>query len=169
MGVINFDICKLLAVLSKGRNSRRSNCVYSGNYRGEFMKKKILLTILLALLVLIPVALADNPRFDDITADSLNHISIDSHNPGEPENKTINDCQQIKTVLRFLKSLDLITLAVSDSTYPSDRNIWLYHISLNDYFNKIYLFKNRIFIGKSVYGIKPETIEEFRKLYNKLK
>jgi len=169
MGVINFDICKLLAVLSKGRNSRRSNCVYSGNYRGEFMKKKILLTILLALLVLIPVALADNPRFDDITADSLNHISIDSHNPGEPENKTINDCQQIKTVLRFLQSLDLITLVVYDSTYPSDRNIWLYHISLNDYFNKIYLFKNRIFIGKSVYGIKPETIEEFRKLYNKLK
>ncbi len=134
------------------------------------MKKKIFLFILLIGLVMIPAALADNQRFVDLTADSLNHITVYTYNTaGEPESIIINDCKQIKQILDFLQGMDLIIMAISDSTYPNDRNIWLYHISLNDYFNEIYLFKNKAFIARSVYGIKPETVAEFRKLYNELK
>ena len=134
------------------------------------MKKKIFLYILIIGLVMIPAALADNQRFADIIADSLNHVTIYTYNTtGEPESKTINDCKQIKQILDFLKGMDLIIITISDTTYPNYRNIWLYHISLNDYFNEIYLFKNKTFIGKSVYGIKPETVAEFRKLYSELK
>ena len=134
------------------------------------MKKKIFLFLLLIGLVMIPATRADNPRFADLTADSLNHVTIYTYNTaGEPESKTINDCKQIKRIIDFLQGMDLTTLATSDTLFPPDRNIWLYHISLNDYFSEIYLFKNRIFIGKSVYGIKPETVAEFRKLYNELK
>ncbi|MBC8401930.1 MAG: hypothetical protein H8E14_10620 [Candidatus Marinimicrobia bacterium] len=134
------------------------------------MKKKIILCILFIGLVMIPATLADNPRFADLTADSLNHVTIYTYNTtGEPESKTINDCKQIKQILDFLQGMDLTTLATSDTLYPPDRDAWLYHISLNDYFDKIYLFKNRTFIAKSVYGIKPETVAEFKKLYNELK
>ena len=133
------------------------------------MKKKIILCILFIGLVMIPATLADNPRFADLTADSLNHVTIYTYNTtGEPESKTINDCKQIKQILNFLKGMDLIIVTASVTTSPQDRYAWLYHISLNGYFNEIYLFKNKTFIGKSVYGIKPETIQEFKKLYSEL-
>ncbi len=133
------------------------------------MKNKIFLFILLIGLVLIPIALADNPRFADLTTDSLGYITIDAYNTiGEPESKTINDCKQIKQIVDFLQGMDLIDYSDSDTSYPLDRNAWLYHISLNGYFNKIYLFENSTFIGKSVYGIKPEIVAEFRRLYNEL-
>lgn len=119
---------------------------------------------------MIPATRADNPRFADLTADSLNHVTIYTYNTaGEPESKTINNCKQIKQILDFLKSMDLITLAASDTTYPLDRNAWLYHMTLEDYFNEVFLFESQVFIGKTIYDIRPETVTEFRKLYDELK
>ena len=133
------------------------------------MKKKIVLFILFLGLVMIPAALADNQRFADLTADSLNHVTIYTYNTaGEPESKTINDCKQIKQILDFLQGMDLTTLATSDTLYPPDRDAWLFHMTLNEHSNQVYFFENRAFVGKTVYRITPTTVEGFRSLYDKL-
>ena len=125
---------------------------------------------ILVIIVLLSAGLsAGNARFNDITADSINFITIDSYNSaGTQVSVTLNECAQVKRMLRFLKDMDIFTLTPSDTLFPMDREAWFYKISMDGTQCKVYLFENRAFISKSVYQIKPETLSEFRQLHKEL-
>ncbi|MFH1853405.1 MAG: hypothetical protein ABIA75_13785 [Candidatus Neomarinimicrobiota bacterium] len=142
--------------------------VYSTNYRGVIMNvKDSLLVLALALPLLADPA--ENSRLADLNADSLNHVTIQVRNGGGlPETKTVNDCQAIARIVEFLQGMELTTPAGGDTTYTLDHDDWRFHIVLNGYYDQVFLFDRRAFIGKSVYGIKPATLAEFHRLYSEL-
>lgn len=126
---------------------------------------------LLALALALPLLAnpAGNSRLADLTADSLNHVTIQVRNGGGlPETKTVNDCQAIARIVEFLQGMELTTPARGDTLSPPDRDDWRFHIVLNGYFDQVFLFDRQVFIGKSVYGITPATLVEFRRLYSEL-
>ncbi|MFC2126017.1 hypothetical protein ACFLU5_14535 [Bacteroidota bacterium] len=88
---------------------------------------------------------------------------------GFTDERNISAEEDIKRIVYYLKKYDYRDLGLEEigGAYD-DKKDWKYQIILNGWRDEVYIFGDRIFIGKSVFKLPPGMIREFDRIFRDL-
>ena len=104
---------------------------------------------------------------DDLNANDIYSIRIiQQSNTGITDEKNITRDEDIKEIVDIIKKYDYRDFGIEDigDTYNQSTN-WRYRIVFEWWSDEIYLFDEKIHIGKSAFRLPPGMIREFDRFF----
>jgi len=108
-------------------------------------------------------------RIDGLNAKDIYAVRIiQQSDMGSTDERNINAEEDIKRIVYYLKKYNYRDLGLEEINDASFDKKWRYQIILNGWRDEVYIFENKVFIGKSSYRLPPGMIREFDRIFRDL-
>ncbi len=109
-------------------------------------------------------------RIDGLNAEDIYSIRvIQQSNMGFTDERNISAPEDVKRIVTYLKKYDYRDLGLEEIDDVSDDKMgWKYQIIFNGWRDEIYLFEDKVTIGRSAFRLPPGMIGEFDRIFRDL-
>ena len=131
---------------------------------------KVLLCFIVLALFTAGYSASGQSRIGGLDPDDIYSIRIIKQSEmGFTDERTVSAESDIQNIVYYLKKYDYRDMGIEEIGTSHDNPLdWKYQIILNGWRDEIYLFDDKVFIGKSAFQLPAGMIREFDRIFRDL-
>ncbi len=109
-------------------------------------------------------------RIDGLYAEEIYSIRvIQQSNMGYTDERNISAPEDVNRIVNYLKKYDYRDFGLDEiDDVSGNKMAWKYQIIFNGWRDEVYIFDDKVFIGKSAFKLPPGLIREFDRIFRDL-